>query len=133
MAKRLGAAHGQCRRRLQLPFGNGLDTGADDFGGIGTQVDHHGQHRGLPFRQAHPQRGQAKEDEEQLHDEGRVTDQLHVHAEQHIERFEPPGTRHSAKYAQGYPEQGAHCGQLEREQRPLSSRSPWASTGAKSN
>ena len=68
--------------RFNLAPGNRLDTGADDFGGIGPQVHHHGgQGRGMG-RPAQAQGGQRKKEKEQLHQERRVADQLDIGVDQ---------------------------------------------------
>jgi hypothetical protein len=42
----LGRRHRQALRGLDLAARRGPDAGAHDLGGVGAQVDHHGQHAG---------------------------------------------------------------------------------------
>ncbi len=77
--------------RLNLTFGNGFDTGADDFRGVGSQIHHHrGQGRGVS-RPAQTQRGQRKKEKEQLHQKRRVADQLDIGIDQEAQGFGPGG------------------------------------------
>ena len=61
-----------------MAFGHRLDAGADDLGRVGAEIDHHGEEGGGGFAEFQPERRQAEEDEEQLHDERRVADQFDI-------------------------------------------------------
>ena len=91
----------QAARRLDLPARRGLDAGADDLGRVGAEVDHHREHRGAASGESlMPSRRQAEEDEEQLHDERRVADQLDVGADH---RTQPASARAARAQAQATP------------------------------
>ena len=117
MAERLEARHCQRRGRFQLPPWDGLDTRTYDLGGVRPQVDYHRQHGGLPFGDFQPQGRQSEEDEEQLHQERRVADQLDIHTKEPRKRLDLPRPYHGADSAQGHTEGGANGRQLKGEQR----------------
>ena len=114
----------QAARRFDLATGRVLDAGAHDLGRIGAQVDHHRDHRGHFGRQLHAQARQAEEDEEQLHDEGRVADQLHVHPDRPCQPGRPPGAGPAAGDADGAADQRRHRRQPQREGRAAQQRRP---------
>ena len=107
-AKGLPRRERQAVRGFDLAARRGLDAGADDLRRIGPQVDHHGQHGSELGRELEPQRRQAKEQEEQLHDEGRVAHQFHIAGHSPAQRCRPvpqvarpcPGTGGAQQQAQ---------------------------------
>ena len=78
MAQHLPLGHGEADAGLDMAFRHRLDAGADDLGRVGAEIDDHGEEGGGGFAELHAERGQAEEDEEQLHDEGRVADQFDI-------------------------------------------------------
>jgi hypothetical protein len=78
VGEHLPAIQRQALRRFDLAVGGRVDAGAGDLADVGAEVDHVGQDRRRQGGHLQAQAGQAEEDEEQLNDERRVADQLHV-------------------------------------------------------
>ena len=102
-----------------------LDAGADDLGRVGAEVDHHREERRGRFDQLHAGRRQAEEDEEQLHDERRVADQLDVGADDAGRAMVGPKVRADAPaVAERDAGDGRHRRQPQREDHALQQHGP---------
>ena len=60
------------------PMRHGVEAGADDLGGVGRHVERHGEDGGDDRIEPDAEARQAEEDEEQLHQERRVADELDI-------------------------------------------------------
>ena len=125
MGEYLASAQGQAVGGLGLAFGGGVNASADDFSGVGAQVDHHGQDGSRFGRQPHARRRQPKKHKKQLHDEGRIADQLDIRAHAPFECRATIRARPGEGYAQRHTHHGRHhrqpdCpGHTLGQQRPL--------------
>ena len=88
--------HGEAEAGFDMAFRHRLDAGADDLGRVGAEIDHHGEEGGSGFAEFQPERRQAEEDEEQLHDERRVADHFDIDRDDAAEPYGPEGARRGA-------------------------------------
>jgi hypothetical protein len=103
----------QALPRLALPVGYRLQSGPQDFDGIGRQVDDHGEGRCLQRRQAQAKARQPEENEEHLHDERRIADELHIAGNRLAQPFLAAAAAHRTGDPQQNSENGGDCRQPE--------------------
>ena len=111
MQKSLTARHGQRLGRLDLPARRRQQSGANDLGAVGAEIEHHGENRGLPFGEVDTERRQSEKNQKQLDEKWRVAEQLDVIAVQPVERTDRPGAADRAADA----DEKAECAADERQ------------------
>src|SRR5262245_25769138 len=108
MAEHLRAGKPQRVAGFNLRSRHGLKTGTDDLGRVGAKVDRKCNERGRHCIEADTQAGQAEEDDEELHEQGRVADHLDITGDQGPEPGSPIDARRGAQGTNRQPGDHGH-------------------------
>ena len=113
MAEHLHAREPQRVAGFNLRSRHGLETGTDDLGRVGAEVDRECNERGCHRIEADTQAGQSEEDDEELHEKRRIADHLDITGYQGPEPGPPIDARRGAQGANRQPGDHGYDGEQQ--------------------